>query len=151
MRTVIYRSQLTSLRVKNKKVRHETKSSGVIVVLYTLWRGLLWSITVHTHGNLFVLYNKRKTIEKWKKKNKSADVHLTPSVCVLYYKIGCFRFKVRLHSVINRADFVSRCMLYTVHTKVTKCIREKIPLYCCGWSIKSHSPGYEIGPINRSV
>ena len=50
---------MTSQRVKNKKVRHETKSSGVTVVLYTLWR-LLWSITVHTHGkcNLFVLYNK---------------------------------------------------------------------------------------------
>ena len=38
-----------------------------------------------------------------------------------------------------------------IHTKVTKCIREKIPLYFCGWTIKSHSPGYEIGPINRSV
>ena len=53
------RSQMTSQRVKNKKVRHETKSSGVTVVLYTLWR-LLWSITVHTHGkcNLFVSYNR---------------------------------------------------------------------------------------------
>ena len=52
-------SQMTSQHVKNKKVRHETKSSGVTVVLYTLWR-LVWSITVHTHGkcNLFVLYNK---------------------------------------------------------------------------------------------
>ena len=34
--------------------------------------------------------------------------------------------KVRLHTAINRVDFVS-------------------------WCIKSHSPGYEIGPINRSV
>ena len=51
------RSQKTSQRVKNKKVRHETKSSGVTVVLYTLWH-LLWSITVHTHTNLFALYNK---------------------------------------------------------------------------------------------
>ena len=45
---------------KEQKVRDETKSSGVTVVLYTLWR-LLWSITVHTHArknNLFVLYNK---------------------------------------------------------------------------------------------
>ena len=57
------RSQMTSQDVKNKNVRHETKSSGVTVVLYTLWR-LLWSITVHTNVfilyncNLFVLYNK---------------------------------------------------------------------------------------------
>ena len=51
------KSQMTSQHVKNKKVRHETKSSGVTVVLYTLWH-LLWSITVHTHTNLFALYNK---------------------------------------------------------------------------------------------
>ena len=30
---------------------HKTKSTGVTVVLYTLWR-LLWSITVHTHGKM---------------------------------------------------------------------------------------------------
>ena len=30
------RSQMTSQHVKNKKVRHETKSSGVTVVLNTL-------------------------------------------------------------------------------------------------------------------
>ena len=40
---------MTSQRVKNKKVQHETKSSGVTVVLYTLWRLLCY---------LFVLYNK---------------------------------------------------------------------------------------------
>ena len=54
------RSQMTSQRVENKKVQHKTKSSGVTVVLYTLWR-LLWSITVRTHMekfNLLVLYNK---------------------------------------------------------------------------------------------
>ena len=45
------RSEMTSQRVKNKKVQHETKSSGVTVVLYTLWR-LLWSIAVHTHGKM---------------------------------------------------------------------------------------------------
>ena len=36
VRVYCNRSQKTSQRVKNKKVRHETKSSGVIVVLYTL-------------------------------------------------------------------------------------------------------------------
>ena len=36
---------MTSQRVKEQKVRHDTKSSSVTVVLYTLWR-LLWSITV---------------------------------------------------------------------------------------------------------
>ena len=49
---------MTSQGVKNKKVRHETKSSDVTVVLHTLWR-FLWSITVHTgECYLFVLYNK---------------------------------------------------------------------------------------------
>ena len=46
----------------DKRVRHETKSSGV-TVLYTLWR-LLWSITVHAHTekySLFVLYNKNSS------------------------------------------------------------------------------------------
>ena len=41
--------------------------------------------------------------------------------------------EVRLHTAINRADFVSWCMLYTYEGN------------------KMHSPGYEIGPINRSV
>ena len=45
------RSQMTSQPAKNKNVRHETKSSGVTVVLYTLWR-VLRSITVHTHGKM---------------------------------------------------------------------------------------------------
>ena len=49
------RSQMPSQCVKNKKVRHETKSSDVTVVLYTLWR-LLWSITVHTHTWKNVIY-----------------------------------------------------------------------------------------------
>ena len=35
--------------------------------------------------------------------------------------------KVRLHTAINRADFVSWCMLYTYKGK--KCIREKLSLY----------------------
>ena len=43
-------------------MKQDTKSTGVTVVLYTLWR-LLWSITVHTHAqenviHLFYLYNK---------------------------------------------------------------------------------------------
>ena len=58
--------------------------------------------------------------------------------------------KLRLHPAINRVEFVSWCMLY-IRTKVTKCIREKMTLYFRGWTIKSHSPGYEIGLINRSV
>ena len=46
---------MTSHRVKNKKVRHETKSSGVTVVFYTL-RRLLWSITVYTRENVYLFY-----------------------------------------------------------------------------------------------
>ena len=68
-------------RVKNKKVRRETKSRGVTVVLYTLWR-LLWSITVHTHGKnvIYLFYTIQiqmvywRIWGAWKKKNKSADV-----------------------------------------------------------------------------
>ena len=61
-----------------------------------------------------------------------------------------FLVKVRLHAAINRTDFVSWCMLDTC-TKVTKCTRENMTLHFRGWTIKSHSPEYEIGPINRSV
>ena len=39
------------------------------------------------------------------------------------------RLKLHLHTAINKADFVSRCMLYTY--KVTKYIREKMTLYTC--------------------
>ena len=35
-------------------------------------------------------------------------------------------FKVRLHTAINRADFVSWCMLYT--KEGNKCVREKMTL-----------------------
>ena len=45
------------------------------------------------------------------------DAHATPGKSL----------KVRLHTAINRADFVSRCMLYT-RTKVTKRIREKMTM-----------------------
>ena len=38
-----------------------------------------------------------------------------------------------------------------IRTKVTKCIREKMTMFFRGLTIKSHSSGYEIGPINRSV
>ena len=55
-----------------------------------------------------------------------------------------------LHTAINRADFVSWCMLYT-RTKVTKCIREKMTMCFRQWTIKSHSSRHEIGPINRGV
>ena len=70
---------------------------------------------------------------------------LFPPLC--YNELG---FKVRLYTAINRADFVSWCMLY-IRKKVTKCIPEQMTLCFCGWTIKSHSPGYEIGQINRSV
>ena len=40
---------------------------------------------------------------------------------------------------------------YYIRTKVTKCIREKTTMYFRGLIIKSHSSGYEIGPLNHSV
>ena len=36
VRVYCNRSQMSSQRVKNKNVRHQTKSSGVTVVLHTL-------------------------------------------------------------------------------------------------------------------
>ena len=42
--------------------------------------------------------------------------------------------KLRLHTAINRADFVSWCMLYIyIYTKVTKCIREKMTMCFREW------------------
>ena len=58
------------------------------------------------------------------------------------------QLKVQTHTTINLADFVSWCMLYTYEGNN---IREEMTMYFCGLTIKSHSPGYEIGPINRSV
>ena len=51
------------------------------------------------------------------------------------------RYMQYLYSAINRADFQSWCMLYTLTCEG----------YFLGWTIKSHSPGYEIVPINCSV
>ena len=50
--------------------------------------------------------------------------------------------------LIGPISYLGACY---IHTKVTKCIRQKMTMYFRGLTIKSHSPGYEIGPINRSV
>ena len=50
--TVMITDDVTSC--KQQKVRHETKSSGVTVVLYKLWR-FLWFITVHARKNVIYL------------------------------------------------------------------------------------------------
>ena len=52
---------MTSQRVKNKKVRHETKSSGITVVLYITRCDVFCDLLQYTHTekcSLFVLYNK---------------------------------------------------------------------------------------------
>ena len=46
--------------------------------------------------------------------------------------------------LIGPISYLGACY---IHAKVTKCIREKISLYFYGWTIKSHSPGYEIGRL----
>ena len=85
---------MASQRVKNKKVRHETKSSGMTVVLYTLWR-LLWSITVHTRKNVIYLFYTIKIqmvywriLGAWKKKSKSNDVILRRPYCTCKSKFN---------------------------------------------------------------
>ena len=50
-----------------------------------------------------------------------------PLARVNSFFVDVSRVKVRLHTAINWADFVSWCMLYT-RTKVTKCIREKMTM-----------------------
>ena len=50
--------------------------------------------------------------------------------------------------LIGPISYLGACY---IRTKVTKCICEKMTLHFRGLTIKSHSPGYEIGPINRSV
>ena len=45
------RSQMTSWRVKNKKVRTRRSRVPWLFVLHTLWRHL-WSITVHKHKKM---------------------------------------------------------------------------------------------------
>ena len=50
--------------------------------------------------------------------------------------------------LIGPISYLGACY---IRTKVTKCIREKMTMYFRGLTIKSHSSGYEIVPINRSV
>ena len=50
--------------------------------------------------------------------------------------------------LIGPISYLGACY---IRTKVTKCIREKRTMYFRGLTIKSHSSGYEIVPINRSV
>ena len=38
---------------------------------------------------------------------------LYPCICCILVAVYVMVFKVRLHTTINRADFVSWCMLYT--------------------------------------
>ena len=73
------------------------------------------------------------------------------SVVASAQSVGPVTSKLRLHTAINRADLISYLGACYIRTKVTKCNHEKMTLYFRGWSIKSHSPGYEIGLINRSV
>ena len=54
-------------------------------------------------------------------------------------------FPLRL---IGPISYLGACY---IRTKVTKCSREKMTMYFRGLTIKSHSSGHEIGPINRSV
>ena len=50
--------------------------------------------------------------------------------------------------LIGPISYLSACY---IRTKVTKCICMKMTLHFRGKTVNSHSPGYEIGPINRSV
>ena len=66
-----------------------------------------------------------------KKQNRTQSIELRGIQVILLIVEG---LKVRLHTAINRADFVSWCMLYT-RTKVTKCIREKMTMCFRGESL----------------
>ena len=80
---------MTSQRVMDKKVRRETKSSGVNVVIYTLWFSVIYYSTHKRENVIYMLYPIKihmvyRRMGAWKKKNKSADVDLTPSVRVSF-------------------------------------------------------------------
>ena len=68
------------------------------------------------------------------------------TITMLFTK-HCLRYVYTLR-LIGLISYLGACY---IRTTVTKCIREKMTLYFRGWTIKSHSSGYEIGPINRSV
>ena len=61
--------------------------------------------------------------------------------------IGALSYVYTLR-LIRPISYLGACY---IRTKVTKCIREKMTMFFRGLTIKSHSSGYEIGPINRSV
>ena len=62
---------------------------------------------------------------------------------IILFFIGCLRYVYTLR-LIRPISYLGACY---IRTKVTKCIREKMTMHFRGLNIKSHSSGYEIGPI----
>ena len=73
---------------KLKKIRHETKSSGVIVVLYTLWRflhGIYYS--THMENVIYLFYTIKIQFVYWRifgawKKNQQVCSRGFDAICV---------------------------------------------------------------------
>ena len=66
-------------------------------------------------------------------------------------KFEWIRFLLRYVYTLRLIGPISYLDACYIRTKVTKCIREKMTMYFRGLTFKSHSSGYEIGPIDRSV
>ena len=53
--------------------------------------------------------------------------------------------------LIGQISYLGACYIQYMRRKQNVFVRKFRCMYFCGWTIKSHSPGSEIGPINRSV
>ena len=57
---------MTSQRVMDKKVRRETKSSGVNVVIYTLWFSVIYYSTHKRENVIYMLYPIKIQMVYWR-------------------------------------------------------------------------------------
>ena len=93
---------------------------------------------IDVRENLSSRTHEQIKLVKGKRAEKTCSLHTQASKATKELVL-CAGFKV---------SYLGTCY---IRTKVTKCIREKMTMYFRGLTIKSHSSGYEIGSINRSV
>ena len=93
--------------VKNKK--YDTKSSGVTVVIYTLWR-FLWSITVHTHTEnvIYLIYTIKIQMVYWRifwgmKKEKQVCCRGFDVICVCVIDHG--QQPMKMHPELQKSRY----------------------------------------------
>ena len=120
---------------------------------------IIWTVKVRLHRRFLL-----RSFSFWcMRLNGLTYECIRPSVSKLYksillwlnHSIACVRMRkiarvngplryVYTLRLIGPISYLDACY---IRTKVTKCIREKTTMYFHVWTIKSHSPEYEIGPI----